>query len=528
MLKKSLSRVFTTIILLMLVVGLAVSACSSANDAPETVEVVNNSTDIVTNESTDDEGEDTVEEEEPSEPITIKYTVVAGPTPDMPLVQEALNELIHERLDPNINIELDYLDWGEYLQTVNLRFSAGEECDIVFTPKWMGLFFSNQAQGALAPLEDYMGDFPALENEIAPLLPSTTIDGHIYGIPGNQQVVTSAGVGIRTDLLEKYPLDWDTINTYEDIEPYLLDVIEKEPEIEFATTPTENFRPGYYGYDNITTGIEAGVFTNGILGVQYDDETLTVVNLLKTDDFREYVERTARWYDLGIISNFHDDDAYANFRTKYILYMHYQQPHSWWNADYPYFGKSLAPSFIGNFRAGENTTSICATSQHPKEAYQVYAFINSDPDAFNTIVNGIEGTHWNWVDKDKNLIEVGDVETMLATYFGPADWEIGNQFISYYRSPEQAEADIWAMERELNATADSSVLLGFVLDTEPILTEISQVSAVVAEFAPNLVIGWEEDWEASLDQLIQLTDDAGMDVIVAEVQSQVDAWAASQ
>ncbi|MCD4700133.1 MAG: ABC transporter substrate-binding protein, partial [Phycisphaerae bacterium] len=338
--------------------------------------------------------EDTATE---SEPITIKYTIVGGTSPDIPLVEEALNEMIHERLDPNYNIDLDILDWGEYQQALSLRFSAGESMDIVFTPKWWGLFYGNQSMGNLAPLDDYIkGEFPNFEDQIAVMLPGTSIDGKVYGLPGIQQVVSSAGLGIRVDLLEKYPLDWDTINTFEDAEEYLLNIIEKEPEIEFAMPPTESFRPGYYGYDNITAGIEGGVFTNGLFGVMYDDETLQVENLLKSAAFKDYCERIDRWHDLKIVSDYQDDNAFANFRTKYALYLHYQQPHGWWDPSYPYFGKALAPPFVGNFRVGENTTSISATSDHPEEAYRLYAFINSDVEVFNTIVYGVEGVYWEW------------------------------------------------------------------------------------------------------------------------------------
>jgi len=512
MYKKSLLHILR-ILGLLLLVGIAVTACAPA-----------------TGTLTEVEEPTPVEQptEEVVEPITVQYTVPGGSPPDLQMVEDAINEMIHERLDPNLNIKLDFVDWGEYLQTVNLRFSAGETCDIVFTPKWWGLFYANQAQGNLAPLDDYMGDFPLFEDDIALMMPGTTIDGQVWGIPANNDVVASSGFGIRIDLLEKYPLDFDTINKLEDLEPYLLNIIENEPEIEAAIYPYEGFRPGYYGYDHIYTGLEGGAFVNGLLGVRYDDEDMVVVNLLKSEAFRDYVARMTRWHELGIVSDYFDDNAYVNFRTKYILSLHYQQPHDWWNPDYPILGKPLAPAFVGNFRVGENTTSICATSEHPREAYQVYAFINSDVEAFNTLVYGIEGTHWNWVDKDQKLIELPDVETMMATYQGPPDWAVGNQFISYYRDPNMAANDIWNWEREINASAVPSVLLGFHVDTEPVLTEIAQVSAVIAEYAPNLTYGWAEDWEADLAKLIQLTDDAGMDVIVAEVQRQVDDFKASK
>lgn len=483
-----------------------------------------------------DETEEVADETEevPSEPVEVKYTyLVFSVSEDTEMVQEAINEMLADKL-PGVMVNLNPISQGEYAEQISLMFSAGEECDIVYTPKWLaGIYNLRVANGDLLPLNDLLELTPDLTSTIPQLAwTGTMVNDDIYAVPGNQANVALSGINIMEPFLEKYPLDWDEINAVEDIEPWLDEVLSNEPEV-IAFAYLDNwFRPDIDGYDSIDTGIGGALFSNpGILGVKYDDPERKVVNMLATDSFREFAERTRRWHEKGYVGAEIDPEVFVNLiGAKYFGQLNYAQPHDWWVVNFgipALYGKALAPLFFANFRVGQNSTGICVTSQHPEESIKLLEILNTDPDVFNTLLYGREGTHWDWVDKEAKLIARPEGWDDYTGYTA-IDWALGNQFMAYYKEPRWAENDIWQMEQDLNDAAEPSVMLGFSFDRSPVETEIAQVSALLDEFGAPIVYGWEEDWESALEELLMMLDEAGLGTIQEEMQRQVDAWAATQ
>ena len=75
-----------------------------------------------------------------------------------------------------------------------------------------------------------------------------------------------------------------------------------------------------------------------------------------------------------------------------------------------------------------------------------------------------------------------------STYNPNTDWMFGNQFNAYYRDAQAGRA--WAATKVMNDTAFPSEALGFVVDREPIKTEIAQTSAVYNELVLPIQYGW--------------------------------------
>ena len=65
--------------------------------------------------------------------------------------------------------------------------------------------------------------------------------------------------------------------------------------------------------------------------------------------------------------------------------------------------------------------------------------------------------------------------------------------------------------------------MGFVPDVTPISNEIASVTNVAGQYMTILGTG-AVDPDEYLPQFIQKLKDAGMDVIVAEKQAQLDRW----
>ena len=82
--------------------------------------------------------------------------------------------------------------------------------------------------------------------------------------------------------------------------------------------------------------------------------------------------------------------------------------------------------------------------------------------------------------------------------------------------------------KEVNEKARGSKLQGFTLDTDPIKTELAQVTAVVNEYKKSLNSGAVPDAMKVYEEFQQKLVTAGDDKIVAEIQRQIDEWRANQ
>jgi putative aldouronate transport system substrate-binding protein len=507
---------------MVLVVGLLASACGAstpATNAPVATKPAVVPTQVPTAEPV---------------PVTVKYTyMVASVSDKTPAVEQAVNDLIHLEY-PWLSVALNPITQAEYAEKISLLFSSGEACDIVYTPKWLaGIYSQRVANGDLMQLDDLLLTVPELTSVIPEVeWTGTMVNNKTYAIPGNQLNVAVSGISIMMPMLEKYPLDWDQINKIEDIEPWIATVKAGEPDLLGFTYLDNWFRPDIFGYDTIDSGLGGSTFSNpGILGVKYNDTSRTVVNYLESSEFSDFLARTRRWVEKSYLPAEPDPEVFPHLiAMRYIAQMNYAQPHDWWAASYgipALYGKALAPAFYANFRTGQNSTGICATSKQSEAAIKFLALLNTNPAIYNTMLYGVENQDWLWVDQEKRQITRPEGYDDYTGYAG-IDWVLGNSFLAYYKNPDWASHDIWTMEQDLNASAKPSVMLGFSFDRTPVMTEIAQVTAVLDEKATSLVYGWEKDWQSKLVELNTALNQAGIGIIQAEMQRQINQWASSQ
>ena len=461
------------------------------------------------------------------EPVTYTY---AGAIPqDLQQVQDALNKIMNAKI--GVNLTLEPIDWGAYNEKLQLRLAAGEECDIIFTAPWINSYNNNVANGSLMVLDDLLKEeAPGLWASMpASTWEAARIKGKIYGVINQQIFPKPWGVHVRKDLQEKYKLDLATINKWEDMEPFLQAVKEGEGIIPvISQSPGDTlWRTTYYGYDGLDDGI-------GFVGIKADDKNLKVVNLLETTEFREAANLTKKWVDNGYFSANPPsaDEAKANFRAGgYAMGYHVEKPgndvESQAAYGYEFVIKNLTvPLILDTAGATATMNGICASSKHGPAAMRVLELFNTDVEVYNLLSRGIEGVHWVWKDKVNLVIGYPDGITAETSSYAPnTDWMFGNQFNAYYRDAAQVGA--WEKTKEMNDTAFPSVALGFVVDREPIKTEIAQTSAILTELGGPIGSGFVAYDDAMPDLLAKLKD-AGADKIIAEIQRQVDEWAAAK
>lgn len=461
--------------------------------------------------------------------VNVTYTYAGSGVPaDLQKVQDAMNKILNAKI--GVNLTLEVIDYGAYNDKMQLRLASGEECDVIFTAPWINSYTNNVANGALLPLDDLLQeDAPGLWAS----MPSTTwnaarIKGKIYGVINQQIFPKPWGVHVRTDLLQKYNFSLDAVAHWEDMEPFLAAVKDGEGIIPvYSKAPGDTlWRTTYYGYDGLDDGI-------GFVGIKADDKTLKVVNLLETSEYRAAADLTKKWVDAGYLSSNPPaaDEADAAFRAGgYAMGYHVEKPGNDVEmknkTGYDFTIKNLTvPLILDTAGATATMNGICATSKHPVEAMRVLEMFNTDAEVYNLLARGIEGVHWVWVDKAQKIMGFPEGVTGATSTYNPnSDWMFGNQFNAYYRDAAQVGA--WEATKEMNDTATPSAALGFVVDREPIKTEIAQVTAILKEKAEPIADGYVS-YDEAMPAVIDEINAAGAQKIIDEIQRQLTEWGTS-
>jgi putative aldouronate transport system substrate-binding protein len=167
--------------------------------------------------------------------------------------------------------------------------------------------------------------------------------------------------------------------------------------------------------------------------------------------------------------------------------------------------------------------SIAAGSKYPEKAMQVLDLMYTDPDFVNLLDHGIEGTHYQMVDKEKGIIDYpAGVDSSTSGYDMGVDFEFGNQMLSYIWNGDSPT--LWSDLNAFNKSAIVSKALGFQFDSTNVKTEYAAVTSVIDKYKQSLGQG-TVDPNKVLPEFIEMLKKADIDTIIKEKQAQLDTFA---
>ncbi|WP_183163874.1 ABC transporter substrate-binding protein [Alteribacter keqinensis] len=149
------------------------------------------------------DGDTSASGENDGEDVSIRYF---HPGADQPGTRDGIEEMIErfEEENPNINVELETVGWGDAYQKLVTDISSGQAPDVFFGgTRWVPAF---ALMDALLPLDDYASDRIGLYHE--PLQRNVTINDSIYAIP---RAFSTRTLIYRTDLIDEPPTTWDEL-----------------------------------------------------------------------------------------------------------------------------------------------------------------------------------------------------------------------------------------------------------------------------------------------------------------------------
>ena len=410
---------------------------------------------------------------------------------------------------------------------MSMKYVADEPWDICFSGLW-NPYIDSVGQGAFIELQmDFLKTYApeSLEvlNPVA--FEALTLNGKLYGMPIQQIYVRQSAIQFETEWAEELGFDWESVKDLEDLEPYF-DMLKAAGYTEclFSTGKglMDNLQ-SYLGYDYLSTNLTPGV-------VNVADETLTVFNQYESDEFLKLAQLMKKWYDKGYftdaaISGDQENPGFPEDRHP-VGFSSTNAPgdDEISSRDYKTTVRRVsigAPAVMTTSAINITTMAISRNCKNPGRAMAFINLLNTNEELLNLVVHGEEGKDWNWVDKDQKLIEATEY-----CYPGSYAFLVGNGFIDYYIDPAMVGA--WEETAQINANAAGSVILGFVFDAEPVSGELANINALLEEQVDAILTGIAGDPVAAINALNEDLYAAGLQAVLDEMQSQVNAWAESK
>lgn len=457
-----------------------------------------------------------------SEPVELVWYLVGTPQEDQETVFAEVNKVLKEKL--NTTVDFNIIDWGSYDEKMNVIIATGEDYDMCFTSDWTNTYNTNAQKDAYYPLGDLLEKYGThiLEQVPEQYWEATKIGGEIYGVVNYQIMARIKGVSFPADTVEEVGYDISQIHTYSDLTDYFAAVKEAKPDMVPFMSFVETTEMPALITDETGFSID---YLQGPLAVRAEDPT-QAFNVVESEEFMEFCKMTRDWYEKGYVRKDAASISDAKAEIKTHNYAAYPSGVGIGSvegesaiAGYDVVQAQTVPAYISTGSIQAALTAINVNSEHPERAMMVLDYLFEDKDLYNMLCYGIEGKHYEKFN-DYSITLIED-----AGYNPGISWEFGSWFNAMLL--EGQSENHWDLNKEVNESALTSPVLGFVYDSSNVKTEMAQVTALISEYLPGFMTG-SMDPEVKIPELIEKMDAAGMDKIIEDANAQLAAWSASK
>lgn len=548
---------------LILAAILAASACMTGCGSQETGTAADTVGAVKTEaEGTETKGEEEMETAEESgvtedlEPATIQLWLGGpGKQKDSDRVWELFNEKLQEYV-PNTTVEITCMTTAEYGEKFNQMLASGEAVDLAWVASWVTDTMDNNIKdGNFMALDDLLDQYgQGIKDELG----QEIIDMHRYsgddllyyliswqGLYSNvrafkipTEFAQLAGDTWLDDTQKVVSKWWNDYSSPEDFQ-----AVFDQLDIYFKALQDN---------DKLYAGMNVGIFydwcyaqhfssenslqvRDNNVGVVHKDNSFKVIDAIDTDYYRVFAKNTADFYKKGYIRsdiaslekgtlNFVTDGQFTPNTT--VIDVH--------NALTPDTAAMYSATsgvdislvqiedkgYLSKGDASAMAIPYCA--DEPERAMMVLNAIYTEPELYQLLIYGIEGEHYTDNGDGTITTPYGSQGDSEADY-GLWKWTIGtckNSLVTQADTPGYYEE---LQEQEKDAIV--SPFNNFSFDLTPVQDICAALKAIDEEYGEMIRKGYLGDqWEATLDQWIAERKAAGVDTLIAELQSQVDAY----
>ncbi len=460
--------------------------------------------------------------------------ITGGDQPDQPGFSEVAEEIAKVTAD-NVNVKIDVQTyaWGDYINKMNTMLAAGQNIDICLD--FAALFKGDADKKQIIPLDDLINQYgPDLKNKIpADIWSDVTYQDKTYGIPAVYPFVGIDCLLIRGDLREKYKL------------PAVTDLASFEAYLD-AVVKGEKGMVGFSAREGRSLNM-VGFLINGepnMLGLCSSNldyhiadvnvaKPYKVVNGFATPEYKKIIDWNRK--------------AYANgWEAKDVLTQKDNQTlfTSGKMAAFPsdvYTINSIVPTMEKNIpgckveavlvhdynnmirtSSCNNFAVIPSTSKNSERSMMFLNWTRASQDNYNLLMYGIKGK--DWVPVDDKTYDIGPGIDPAKRPYNPTPWWFKNQSMDL-NLKGTSPVFIKAYESVLGAKYTTPKIIKFKYDSAAMKAKIAQINTTMLEkWLP--VLAGIKNTDADYQEALEALDKAGVSDVLADVQKQVDAWAA--
>ncbi|MFL0267462.1 ABC transporter substrate-binding protein [Candidatus Clostridium radicumherbarum] len=455
------------------------------------------------------------------QPVTLTFMMPGDPPKDENNVLAAVNKQL--KADGlNFNIKTSYV--ADYWNKLAMTVAGGTEVDIAWahSSTLSGLAASKVYQPIDSVFASSAPDVKA--NTPDYVLKGGTVNGKLYALP---RVIPMANFdtiyNIRGDLREKYGLA--PIKTISDLEKYFDAVKKNNPDM-YPVGVDNNMQPLFAQLANYFFPIGDG--GQNPVYVDPADPTHTVKTFFDSPAFEQVCAVKKSWVAKGYIpadsSKVTDaNEGFVNGKVACIPSntMSASERIDSLTASIPN-GKIETVLLTDKpyiFIGGDNMLAVPSTSKHVKEAVEFINWIKKNQANYDLWSFGVKGTNYN-LSGDSVSLDGIPADKQYVTN----SWMWNDIRIARFSSKMSAE-DITTL-KNWDKNAEKTPFIGFTLDQTKIKSQVSQVSAVWAEYYDNLAAG-SVDYNKVKAEVQAKLKAAGIDDIVKETQAQLNTYLAA-
>jgi putative aldouronate transport system substrate-binding protein len=183
----------------------------------------------------------------------------------------------------------------------------------------------------------------------------------------------------------------------------------------------------------------------------------------------------------------------------------------------------MYPKAIRAMGATSSGVAIPHSSENVGRALMFLDLLKYDANVYELYRWGIEGKHWEWVNKDLRIWKHGPDQSQYV--YGQGSWG----FSSPEFEPRDMEgADVESVTIFRSWWADdvqvANPLAGLNIDQTPIQNEIAALTNVRAQYLYLIDLGLVKDVDKEIENMNAAAKAAGLDKVTEEIQRQISVW----
>ena len=476
-----------------------------------------------------------------SEHVKIVYLVTGDkPTNRTDEVLAKINELLTEKV--NAELEFRWIEWTDWQTQYNLALATQSgDIDLIGTATdWLDAWPNSQKGAFMALSEDMLKTYApkTWESVSEAHWNLCKYNGEIYLMPeDNYAQWTNHGFMYRKDWAREAGLE-NGVHSWADLGVYFQYVKDnKEDVIPWdANGNGSSYSPQMAGgwQTSHTGNIAIEGFPVAIFYGESKENPYTLSRYyVEGDELVNFAKEMKKWADAGYwradVLNYTGDVATEMEEGKTAAHQHHTQT---WTGERTTMERKQPGSDLGFFWFGEEMNNlialnithgamaVAAQSKHPERALMVYDLMRNDPEIYHLMQYGFEGEMYTVDENGLFSRPEGFEDSTDGVSFN--FWWGRNDNLEY----KNAQLD-WDAIDELYAIYDAVKIdypYGqYIYDNSMVGVFMDNLSNVYNTYMPRIVFGMNDDPEALVAEFRQALKDAGIDMVMTEIQNQLDA-----